>query len=57
METKQVCSQDLANQLFTTCMILFETVFHCHFAEHVKGRNHLVMENLRDQGYKVTKMT
>merc|ERR1712061_573520 len=27
-------------------------VFHCHFSEHVKGRDQIVMEDLRDQGYK-----
>ena len=32
---------------------VFTSVFHCHFSEHVKGRDQIVMENLRDQGYKV----
>lgn len=27
-------------------------VFHCKFSETRRNRNHLVMENLRDQGYK-----
>ena len=34
----------------------FFSVFHSHFSENVKGRNQLVMENLRDQEYKVRKM-
>ena len=29
------------------------SVFHAHYSENVKGRNQLVMENLRDQEYKV----
>ena len=32
------------------------SVFHAHYSENVKGRNQLVMENLRDQEYKVIKL-
>ena len=32
------------------------SVFHSHYSENVKGRNQLVMENLRDQEYKVRKI-
>ena len=27
-------------------------IFHAYFSEFARNRNHLVMENLRDQGYK-----
>ena len=56
------CTKNYAEYSYKALYIMIESlsiqefvfsVFHAHYSENVKGRNQLVMENLRDQEYKV----